>query len=359
MSHYKTTVHTEVRNSSHTIIVGMVGEGKDVLDVGCASGYQGAALIERGCRVSGVEIDEADAAKAREALGDVRVADLDRTELDSLFEPGSFDRVVFGDVLEHLRDPARAVREAMRLLRPDGALVISVPNVAHGSVRLALLQGEWEYVDTGLLDRTHVSFFTHASLLRMLHEEGLAITDLQATVFDPLDTEVPVDRERLPAGVVDWVRAQPFAEVYQFVATAAPVAAVTGPEPVEVVPAVGLPAPADEFVAEADRVRTALSALDDPESAAAQLLDLRHRLVVARDHAIGQEAELAHAREDIARRAGTHEYVNEELRKSIEDAQRAHAGWADANEQIRRLQEQVDRAAPGLAQRAARRVLGR
>ncbi|MEV7972678.1 class I SAM-dependent methyltransferase [Cellulomonas sp. NPDC089187] len=358
MSHYKTTVQTQIRNSSHTIIVDMVGPDADVLDVGCASGYQGAALIERGCRVSGVEIDEADAAEARKVLREVKVADLDRTELDSLFEPGSFDRVIFGDVLEHLRDPERAVRRAMRLLRPGGSVVISVPNVAHGSVRLALLQGSWEYSDTGLLDRTHVSFFTYESLLHMLREAGLTVTDLRATVFDPLATEVPVDQGRLPAGVVSWVRSQPYADVYQFVLTASPSSEVTSPEVTTVSPADILPAPTDDFVAEGELVEAALVAAQDVDSAAAQLLDLRHRLVVARDHAVGQEAELANLREHLAHQQGTLDFLNEELHKSHVDAQGAHAGWARANEEVQALQHKLDSGPAALARRAARRARG-
>lgn len=358
MSHYKTTVQTAIRNSSHTIIVDMVGEDADVLDVGCASGYQGAALIEHGCRVSGVEIDEGDAAEARKVLREVKVADLDQVGLDGLFEPASFDRIVFGDVLEHLRDPARTVRAALQLLRPGGALVISVPNVAHGSIRLALLQGGWEYSDTGLLDRTHVSFFTYDSLMRMLHEAGLAVTDLRATVFDALTTEVAVDRGNLPTGVVDWVRSQPHAEVYQFVLSASRATELTGPEVTTVTPAELLPEPEDEFAAEAERLRTALQAAEDPGSAAAELLDLRHRLLVAKDHAIGQEAELAHLQEQVAAQQGTLDFLNEELHKSHLDSQGAHAGWAAANETVRALQHRLDRGPTGLARRAVRKVRG-
>ncbi len=349
MSFYKTTVDTRVRNSSHTIIVDLVGEDVSVLDVGCASGYLGTGLMARGCEVSGVEIDPEDAEKAREVLREVKVANLNDTTLDELFEPASFDRVVFGDVLEHLLDPARALRSAVSLLKPGGAVVLSVPNVAHGSVRLALLQGRWDYTDTGLLDRTHVSFFTYESLMATLHAEGLVVTDLRATVFDALGTEVQVDGDALPDVAVDWVRRQPYADVYQFVLSASRADEVDGPEATEVVPAELLPPADDESTERARRAEVARRALDDPASAASELLDLRHRLLTARDHAMGQEAQLGVLRSDLA-------IANEELRKSHEDAKFAHAQWAATIAHAQGLQRIIDGGLPARTVSAAGRV---
>lgn len=358
MSFYRTTVDTRVRNSSHTIIVDLVGEGATVLDVGCASGYLGTGLMARGCVVDGVELDPADAQLAAEVLRRVEVANLDESSLDDLFEPASFDRVVFGDVLEHLRDPARAVRSAVRLLRPGGSVVLSVPNVAHGSVRLALLQGRWDYSDTGLLDRTHVSFFTHESLLAMLHAEGLVVTDLRATVFDALGTEVAVDGDALPGAVVDWVRHQPYAEVYQFVLSASRADEVTGDEVTTVTPAELLPPAQDEHTERAAAERLAAEVLADPQSVASRLIDMRHQVLTSRDHAIGQEAQLGVLRSDLA-------FANDELRKSHADSKNAHAQWAATIAHAQELQRVIDgglpartRHAAGSAARAARQVAG-
>ena len=98
--------------------------------------------------------------------------------------------MVLADVLEHLREPARALRDATDLLREGGRLVLSVPNVAHGALRLALLQGRWSYTETGLLDRTHLHFFTRTSLFELVEGAGLAVDQLRATVADPLGVEV-------------------------------------------------------------------------------------------------------------------------------------------------------------------------
>ncbi|GIG39603.1 class I SAM-dependent methyltransferase [Cellulomonas phragmiteti] len=217
MPTYDTVVDEALEDNSHAYLVRLVGPGKRVLDVGCATGYLGEVLKRRGCEVVGVEIDPAAAAQAAEVLDEVLVADLEQVDLLDSFERGSFDVVVFGDVLEHLRDPLRLLRTCVGLLRPGGSVVVSVPNVAHGAVRLALLQGRWTYQDRGLLDRTHVTFFTRVSLLRLMSDAGLAVVDLWPTHADALATEVAVDTSALPEGSLEWVRRQPDADVYQFV----------------------------------------------------------------------------------------------------------------------------------------------
>lgn len=217
MPTYDTVVDEALEDNSHAYLVRLVGPGKRVLDVGCATGYLGEVLKRRGCEVVGVEIDPTSAAKAAEVLDDVLVADLERVDLAQAFGPASFDVVVFGDVLEHLRDPLTLLRSSVGLLRPGGSVVVSVPNVAHGAVRLALLQGRWQYLDRGLLDRTHVTFFTRTSLLRLMADAGLAVVDMWPTHADALATEIAVDTSALPDGALEWVREQPDADVYQFV----------------------------------------------------------------------------------------------------------------------------------------------
>lgn len=217
MSQYDTTLDPSVSNTSHWQLLDLVGGSKRVLDIGCSTGYLGEALVAAGCSVSGIEFDAAAAEKARAHLDRVVEADLERLDFADHFEDGEFDVLVLGDVLEHLTQPVAVLRSALRLLAPGGSVVISVPNVTHGSVRLALLQGRWRYTDTGLLDRTHIRFFTRQSLHTLLAEAGLVAVDVRGTTADPLGVEVEVDPHGLPDGVVDWVRQQPDALVYQFV----------------------------------------------------------------------------------------------------------------------------------------------
>jgi methionine biosynthesis protein MetW len=153
-----------------------------VLDVGCGAGALGAALkAEREVEVCGLELSAEAAARARERLDAVVEANLDQLE-DLPFEPASFDAMIFGDVLEHLHDPHRLLRALRPWLADDGALVCSIPNVGHWSVVLPLLtQDRWPYADAGLLDRTHVHFFTLAEARIMLRECGFTLASGAAT----------------------------------------------------------------------------------------------------------------------------------------------------------------------------------
>jgi 2-polyprenyl-3-methyl-5-hydroxy-6-metoxy-1,4-benzoquinol methylase len=144
-----------------------------VLDVGCGAGALGAALKdERGIEVFGIEGFPDAAAAAKERLDDAICADLDQLE-ELPYEHGAFDAMIFGDVLEHLRKPHRLLRALRPYLAEDGVLVCSIPNVKHWSVLLPLLvKDRWTYEDAGLLDRTHVYFFTLEEISRMLEETG-------------------------------------------------------------------------------------------------------------------------------------------------------------------------------------------
>jgi SAM-dependent methyltransferase len=131
--------------------------------------------MKRGAQVVAVEVD-ANAANVAKTRGvDVRVGLVD--EVLPRSDYGRFDCLVFADVLEHIVDPLRFLSRSLRFLRPGGQVVISVPNVAHWSVRSQLLAGRFNYTPTGLLDETHVHFFTAASLQKMLAECGLTVME--------------------------------------------------------------------------------------------------------------------------------------------------------------------------------------
>ncbi|HWF41785.1 MAG TPA: class I SAM-dependent methyltransferase [Acidothermaceae bacterium] len=222
MSKYHTELDSNNVNTSHAQILALVGANKRVLDVGCATGYLARELVAAGCTVSGVEYDADAAEQARPALERVMVADLETADLVAEFGREQFDAVVFGDVLEHLRDPLEVLRRARPLLARGGCVVISVPNVAHGAVRLALLQGRWEYRSLGLLDDTHLRFFTRASLKEMLRAAGLVAVEIRTTQAGLFETELAVKPEDYDQATIDAVAEQPDATTYQFVLKAVP-----------------------------------------------------------------------------------------------------------------------------------------
>ncbi len=143
-----------------------------VLEVGCASGYLGSRLAAKGCAVWGIERDlEAFTNIPQEGYVEVLRADVQ--QLQVLPWPlHSFDVILAADVLEHLIDPAQTLRLLRPYLREGGRLLVSLPNIAHLSVRLGLLRGAFRYEASGILDRTHVHLYTFATAVELVNDGG-------------------------------------------------------------------------------------------------------------------------------------------------------------------------------------------
>ena len=219
---YEAEIDLRNVNTSHALLVELIGPDRRVLDVGCATGYLGRVLKQRGCRVSGVELDPEAAEAAEQVLDTVLVGDVQSLDLVGHFGKESFDVVVFGDVLEHVADPGAVLRKVLPLLSEWGSVVASVPNVAHGAVRLALLSGRFDYRPLGLLDSTHLRFFTRESLHHLFRESGLVPVDMRRTTAGVFETEVQVRRDDFEQSVVDAVEGDPESSTYQFVLRAVP-----------------------------------------------------------------------------------------------------------------------------------------
>lgn len=152
-----------------------------ILDVGCGAGHFGAYLKESGRahQVFGLELSSEAAAEAERHLDGVVCADLDTFDLASLcsyWGNDGFDFVVCADVLEHVKDPWHTLSALTSLLRTTGKAVISLPNVRHWSVFMPLLlQGKWQYTDAGIMDRTHLRFFTHSTARDLIEGAGLRV----------------------------------------------------------------------------------------------------------------------------------------------------------------------------------------
>jgi 2-polyprenyl-3-methyl-5-hydroxy-6-metoxy-1,4-benzoquinol methylase len=144
-----------------------------VLDVGCGAGLLGRLLRERGHHVTGLELVPEAADEARKWLDRVVTADV---EAGLPFAAEPFDAIVFADLLEHLVDPWRVVREAASLLTPGGVVVASVPNVQNLDVLRRLVRGRWDYRERGILDRGHLRFFTLSTVRDLFAQAGLSVT---------------------------------------------------------------------------------------------------------------------------------------------------------------------------------------
>lgn len=155
---------------------------RQVLELGCGDGATLAWLKASGLatHTTGVELMPGVAEVARTRVDRVCEGDVGAV-LPSLAE-GAYDLVLCLDVLEHLVDPWSTLRRANRLLRPGGQLIVSLPNVRHHSVLLPLLLGDrWQYEDAGIMDRTHLRFFTRRGARQLVQQAGFQITDLRCT----------------------------------------------------------------------------------------------------------------------------------------------------------------------------------
>ena len=179
----------EDRHSSHSLILSRLGEGRGrrALDVGAADGFLGERLTGLGWKVTALERDPAQAARAAARCEEALVVDLER-ERPPL--TGQYDAVIYGDVVEHLSDPLRVMRDLNRFLAPGAVVIVSVPNVAHLWVRLSLLVGRFQYGDRGILDRTHLRFFTRRTFRELLAQARLTVRELCVTPV-PLPVVVP------------------------------------------------------------------------------------------------------------------------------------------------------------------------
>jgi 2-polyprenyl-3-methyl-5-hydroxy-6-metoxy-1,4-benzoquinol methylase len=217
LSHYHTNVDVEKNNSSHAAMLRMVGFNKRVLEAGCASGHVSEKLSAQGCTVVGIEVDASVVDPARQWLERIIVGNLEDPSPWRELDDELFDVVLFGDVLEHLRDPLSTLRESLKYLTSSGIVVISVPNIAHADVKIALINGRFPYSDDGLLDRTHISFFTKESLLKLVKDAGLIEVEIFRVTLPVFHTEIGVEKGDVDGQVLEAILEERESETYQFV----------------------------------------------------------------------------------------------------------------------------------------------
>lgn len=217
---YAFEIDPDDEGTSHGIVISLVGRHQRVLEVGCGSGYVSRHLVERGNQVVGIDIDPDAVHAARQVIAEVHCCDLDIVDASSVVS-GPFDVIVLADVLEHVRDPDRVLADLLGVLGPDGRVVLSIPNVAHVDVRLMLLLGEWRYQLLGLLDDTHLRWFTCRSIADLLRAAGLEPVAVRRTVAGAFGSGIELPRERIPDDLVAALLVDPEATTFQFVVEAA------------------------------------------------------------------------------------------------------------------------------------------
>jgi 2-polyprenyl-3-methyl-5-hydroxy-6-metoxy-1,4-benzoquinol methylase len=232
------TAHRYVREfepfsgNSLALLADRIPAGAIVLELGPAGGYFTRHLHETlHCTVDAVEIDPLMADAARVWCRTMIVGNLETLDLPALLPAHSYDVVLMADVLEHLRDPAPVLQQLHSLLKADGCCLISVPNVAYGGLIVSLLGGEFEYREEGLLDQTHLRFYTRRSLAQLLVHTGWFPGGWQPVPLSFWDSEFRTRLETLPTALVDLLASRPELSCYQWLVEARAEASAQAVEP--------------------------------------------------------------------------------------------------------------------------------
>lgn len=215
-------IDLENTNNSHSLIIEMTGTNKRVLEIGTSTGYISKILMDMGNQVVGIEIDRESGEIAKKYCESMILGDVEELDLDEYLEPSSFDIIILGDILEHLRWPGCFLERIKKYLADNGYLVVSLPNVCHGDVLLNLMKGSFCYSSKGLLDETHLHFFGRKNIFILFNKYGYIIRNLRTTTVPLGTTELKVDLKSTPILLKEFIKALPDSEVYQFVFEAVP-----------------------------------------------------------------------------------------------------------------------------------------
>lgn len=162
---------------THMKLLNLVKNGSNVLEIGCSTGYFSEKLVQKNCRVWAVEIDK-EAALIAQQRKNVKVLNCDVRQItDYMSTNKKFDVILLADILEHLEDPLGVLIQLKKYLSRDGKILISLPNIANFAIRFKLFfEGEFTYQDYGILDRTHLRFFSKATSENLIHQARLKIS---------------------------------------------------------------------------------------------------------------------------------------------------------------------------------------
>ncbi len=205
-------------NNTMTVFIDSISDNASVLEFGPASGRLTRYLKNnKNCSVYIVEIDEQAGMIAAESAVDYVIGDIMDYEWVDRFAGVKFDYILFADVLEHLRDAAGVLQRCLPMLKDTGRICLSVPNIAHNSVIIDLLDNHFRYTATGILDNTHVHFYTQESLEELVRSVGLNVEKRYATYTQVGKNEFDNDYCRLDKYICHMLKTRPLGEIYQYV----------------------------------------------------------------------------------------------------------------------------------------------
>ncbi|GHU90826.1 hypothetical protein FACS189476_11190 [Spirochaetia bacterium] len=218
MSRYNAEVDINEENNSRVKILRMVKPDSSVLEFGPADGYMTRYMREElSCTVFIIELDKKSFDSASEFADGGFCGDIEDYLWTEPLKGKTFDYILFADVLEHLTNPENALKNAVKFLKYDGRVLLSVPNIAHSSIIIDLMQNKFEYRSVGLLDETHLKHFTYNSLKKTLGNVGLLPVAERATYVFPFNTEFGNHYRDLNGTAQKTLAEKEFGTVYQFI----------------------------------------------------------------------------------------------------------------------------------------------
>ena len=221
---YKAYINLNNDNSNYTLALSGIKNSSRVLDVGCASGMIGEFLFnEKKCEVVGIEYDDNFIEKAREKKVYKDLFQIDLNNADNQFNPnyiGYFDYILLADVIEHVYSPEQTINSLKKLLKTDGVFIFSIPNISHGSIKLKLLNNKFEYTPMGLLDETHIRFFTIDNVISLMNKTGLEIKSLERVFEGFWKTAQIHDESDYSGAVLRYVKKDLESYSYQYIVIA-------------------------------------------------------------------------------------------------------------------------------------------
>lgn len=156
---------------------------KKILDIGCSSGFLGKYVKSKFSKTVFIGIDNnlEDIKIASKFLDKAILFNLETENLSDIFKKDKFNVIILADILEHLSHPEKLLKNIHQIIGPKSTLIISIPNITHQSTIINLLNKNWEYKDTGILDKTHLRFFSRKSICQLLKENGYLVKKIDYT----------------------------------------------------------------------------------------------------------------------------------------------------------------------------------
>lgn len=179
IEYFKNYPLREHKYSSHDLIAKYVGRDKIVLDLGCSAGYLSAKIKASNNFVCGIDIEKSELIKNN--FDEFLQIDLEKNDRFNNIELSKYDVIICADVIEHLKNPADLLNDIRKRMRQDARVILSVPNVANILIRLLLMFGKFPYSDFGVLDKSHIRFFTFSTIKNLIINNGFKIVNVKAT----------------------------------------------------------------------------------------------------------------------------------------------------------------------------------